>query len=270
MNTSGEAADQVVRMVLEGTEYVVKLSGKGAVQLGALVYSIARQQKKTKGAERLTNMLRNGKALKVYTFDAKDLTKFKEVANQYGVLYTILKEKERSDGVFDVLVRAEDDSKIARIVERFKLVRVDSASIRADVVREKAEREQAETEKTADGDKPAEPEQETPEKSYEDRVLDELEKKPTNGEKAEPENPTAARTEVSPERTDGVPSEPKSEAEPSAPSHRENGEPEFRPSVKKKIRQMEERKRTARAEQKTAKIPVPDATKTVPVKPKER
>ena len=118
MNTSGEAADQVVRMVLEGTEYVVRLSGKGAVQLGALVYSIARQQKKTKGAERLTNMLRNGKALKVYTFDAKDLTKFKEVANRYGVLYTILKEKERSDGVFDVLVRAEDDSKIARIVER--------------------------------------------------------------------------------------------------------------------------------------------------------
>ena len=270
MNTSGEAADQVVRMVLEGTEYVVRLSGKGAVQLGALVYSIARQQKKTKGAERLTNMLRNGKALKVYTFDAKDLIKFKEVANQYGVLYTILKEKERSDGVFDVLVRAEDDSKIARIVERFKLVRVDSASIRADVVREKAEREQAETEKTADGDKPAEPEQETPEKSYEDRVLDELEKKPTNGEKAEPENPTAARTEASPERTDGVPSEPKSEAEPSAPLHRENGEPEFRPSVKKKIRQMEERKRTARTEQKTAEIPVPDATKAVPVKPKER
>ena len=261
MNTSGEAADQVVRMVLEGTEYAVRLSGKGAVQLGALVYSIARQQKKTKGAERLTNMLRNGKALKVYTFDAKDLTKFKEVANQYGVLYTILKEKERSDGVFDVLVRAEDDSKIARIVERFKLVRVDSASIRADVVREKAEREQAETEKTADGDTPAEPEQETPEKSYEDRVLDELEKKPTNGEKAEPENPTAARTEVSPERTDGV---------PSVPSHRENGEPEFRPSVKKKIRQMEERKRTARTEQKTAEIPVPDATKAVPVKPKER
>ena len=120
------------------------------------------------------------------------------------------------------------------------------------------------------GDKPAEPEQETPEKSYEDRVLDELEKKPTNGEKAEPENHTAARTEVSPERMDGVPSEPKSEAEPSAPSHRENGEPEFRPSVKKKIRQMEERKRTARTEQKTAEIPVPDATKTVPVKPKER
>lgn len=48
MNTSGEAADQVVRMVLEGTEYVVRLSGKGAVQLGALVYSIARQQKKNK------------------------------------------------------------------------------------------------------------------------------------------------------------------------------------------------------------------------------
>lgn len=165
MNTSGEAADQVVRMVLEGTEYVVRLSGKGAVQLGALVYSIARQQKKTKGAERLTNMLRNGKALKVYTFDAKDLTKFKEVANQYGVLYTILKEKERSDGVFDVLVRAEDDSKITRIVERFKLVRVDSASIRADVVKRKPSANRRKREKRQTGTNLPNPNRKHPKKA---------------------------------------------------------------------------------------------------------
>ena len=30
MNTSGEAADQVMRMMLEGTEVLIKLSGKGA------------------------------------------------------------------------------------------------------------------------------------------------------------------------------------------------------------------------------------------------
>lgn len=32
MNTSGEAADQVMRMMLNGTEVLLKLSGAGAKQ----------------------------------------------------------------------------------------------------------------------------------------------------------------------------------------------------------------------------------------------
>ena len=53
MNTSGEAADQVVRMMLNGAEELVKLSGSGAKNAAILLYSIARQQKKTKGHARL-------------------------------------------------------------------------------------------------------------------------------------------------------------------------------------------------------------------------
>ena len=45
MNTSGEAADQVMRMMLEGTEVLIKLSGKGAERAFALAYTTFRQQK---------------------------------------------------------------------------------------------------------------------------------------------------------------------------------------------------------------------------------
>ena len=95
MNTSGEAADQVMKMMLNGTEVLIKLTGTGAKNAAVLLYSIAREQKKTKGSARLESMLRSGKPLKVYTFKADDLPKFKEVAKQYGILYTILKERTR-------------------------------------------------------------------------------------------------------------------------------------------------------------------------------
>ena len=91
MSSNGEAAEQVTRIILDGTEVLLKLTGKGAERAAALVYTTLRQQEKTKGAARLSSMLRSGKPLKVYTFEEKDLPKFKEVAKQYGVLYSILK-----------------------------------------------------------------------------------------------------------------------------------------------------------------------------------
>ena len=94
MNTSGEAAEQVMRMSLEGAEILIKLTGSGAKNAAVLLYSIYKEQNKTRGKERLTNMLRSGKPLKVYTFKRDNLEKFKEVAKEYGILYTVLKEKE--------------------------------------------------------------------------------------------------------------------------------------------------------------------------------
>ena len=113
MSANGEAAEQVTRIILEGTEVLLKLSGRGAERAAVLVYAALRQQEKTKGAARLSSMLRSGKPLKVYTFEEKDLSKFKEVAKQYGVLYSILKEKDKTGGVFDVLVRADDERCVA-------------------------------------------------------------------------------------------------------------------------------------------------------------
>lgn len=63
MNTSGEAADQVMRMMLNGAEVLVKLSGSGAKNAAVLLYSIAREQKKTKGAARLEKYAPKRKAL---------------------------------------------------------------------------------------------------------------------------------------------------------------------------------------------------------------
>ena len=49
MSYSGEAADQVVRLSLNGVEVAAKLSGSAAKQLAIMIYAILKDQKKTKG-----------------------------------------------------------------------------------------------------------------------------------------------------------------------------------------------------------------------------
>jgi hypothetical protein len=124
MNTSGEAADQVVRMTLNGVEVAAKLSGAAAKQVAVMLYAILKDQKRTKGKMRLSNMLRSGKEMKVFAVKDTDLQKFCTEAKKYGVLYCVLRDKDASDGLTDIMVRAEDASKINRIFERFKLATV--------------------------------------------------------------------------------------------------------------------------------------------------
>ena len=200
MSANGEAAEQVTRILLEGTEVLLRLSGKGAERAAVLVYTTLRQQEKTKGAARLSSMLRSGKPLKVYTFEEKDLPKFKEVAKQYGVLYTILKEKDKTGGVFDVLIRADDENKINRIIERFDLTKLDTSSLKVELEKEKRARDAAkETEgERVVSDEPDEKqviERERPEKSRSDRMADDLMSAPVQKEVRTSGNPDMARTE---------------------------------------------------------------------------
>lgn len=245
MNTSGEAADQVMKMMLNGTEVLIKLTGTGAKNAAVLLYSMARQQKKTKGSARLESMLRSGKPLKVYTFKADDLPKFKEVAKQYGILYTILKEKDKTDGVFDVMVRAEDESKIARITERFNLAQVDVATLRAEIVKEQEEK------KENDQEAQNPPEAEHPEKDASEKLADEMLAKPIQREEPTVENPTAARSDKNPKASPEVLSEHSSEpANPQSDrSMTQEGKADRKPSVKKKIedikKEREEKKKDA-------------------------
>lgn len=136
MSYSGEAADQVVRLSLNGVEVAAKLSGSAAKQLAVMLYAILKDQKKTKGKIRLTNMLRSGKELKVFAVKDGDLEKFCVEAKKYGVLYCVLKDKNATDGITDIMVRAEDAAKINRIFTRFGLATVDLAAVKTEIVKD--------------------------------------------------------------------------------------------------------------------------------------
>ena len=187
MNTAGDAAEQIVKMSLNGVEVAAKITGAGAKELAMMIYAILKDQKKTKGKTRLTNMLRSEKPLKVFAVKDSELQLFCKEAKKYGVLYCVLKDKDAGDGLTDIMVRAEDASKINRIFERFKLATVDVGEVRSEIERQR--QEQAQTKK--DGEIPTPERTQTEERT--DAFLDQLMAKPPNAPEQQNENPTDGR-----------------------------------------------------------------------------
>ena len=225
MNTSGEAADQVVRMSLEVGEAALKISGTGAKQLAVLLYAVLKEQKKTKGRARLETLVRSGKPLTVFSVKESDLKKFVQEAKRYGILYCAVRDpKGSSDGMVDIMVKEEDAPRINRIVERFKFASVtEAAQIKTEIQKsreekgksalaEKSQEEKSSAEKSQSKPQPekepagkspagqksgqSEPEIARPEKSKEDKLMDELMGEPVKKE-GKQQNPSLAKTEKS-------------------------------------------------------------------------
>ena len=217
-------------MSLEGFEVAAKITGAGAKNIAILLYSILKEEKKTKGKARLTSMLRSGKELKVFTVKSGDLKKFTQEAKKYGVLYCVLTDRKNKDpnAEVDVIARAEDASKISRIVERFNLASVDTASI------------VTEAEKSKDAkDGQSEPDIGVQEKAEKDKLLDELMGKPVQKEENAP-NPSVAKTEKSPQ-FEPTSEQPKKFAEGATMTKE-------KPSVREELRKIKESRKEQKAE----------------------
>ena len=145
MNTSGEAADQVVRMSLEVGEAALKISGTGAKHLAVMLYTVLKEKKKTKGRVRLETLVKSGRPLTVFSVKESDLKQFVQEAKQYGVLYCAVRNpKGSSDGLVDVIVKEEDAPRINRIVDRFQFASVtEAAKIKTEIERTRAEKAKA-------------------------------------------------------------------------------------------------------------------------------
>lgn len=221
MAYSDDAAEQVVKIALEGTEMAARITGAGAKQVAILLYAVLKDQKRTKGKTRLTTMLRSGKELKVFSVKDEDLKKFCEQAKKYGVLYCVLKDRDATDGITEIMVKAEDASKVNRIFTRNNLSTADLASVRSELEQSLAESEES----------PPPPVHPGKHRSKEDIFLDALLSAP-NQEQAQTENPTEARIMKSRQ------SAPSSERKKPAPA--EARDMESRPSVRQELKEIRE------------------------------
>jgi len=147
MTNSGDAAEQIVRISLDGVEYAIKIAGAGAKNLAALLLAAIRSKKskttslKITGHERLKRMLKSGRPLDVFSVREKDLRVFTQEAKKYGIVYCAIRGKRpKADGMVDVMVRKEDAPKINRVMELLEYGAVDKASIKSEIVKTKGEK----------------------------------------------------------------------------------------------------------------------------------
>lgn len=261
-------------MSLEGSEVAIKLAGAGAKQLAILLYAILREQKKTKGKTRLTNMLRSGKELKVFAVKDSDLQLFCREAKKYGVLYCVLKDRDATDGLTDIMVRAEDASKINRIFERFNLATVDMAEVRREIEQSREAQQndapetpaaepmtEQEVDELLDAMLSPAPEQEgglpvpertAPEQDRDDFLETVLGASPTR-EEGQTENPTEGRIEKS--RQSEPTSKPKERTAPGTSEAQERSRPSVRQALNDIKAELKEKAAKGKEQSKPTKGP---------------
>ena len=217
MNNGGDAAEQIVRLSLEGFEVAAKLTGSAAKNVALLLVSVLKQEQQTKGKARLTNMIRSGKELKVFSLPQKDIQKFTEQAKRYGVLYCLLRDKttRAGDAPVDIIARAEDASKIQRICDRFELGKIDKAGVVSQAEKDKADRDAVA--------------KEVPTKTRGEIIVEQAMGDPVQKEGQSHQNPTVAKTEKSP------PSERSSEISGTAIDRGTAKQADKKPSVREKL-----------------------------------
>ena len=130
MNHSTDAAEQIVRMSLEGTEVVAKITGSAAKEIAVFLFAALKSRGtklKSQGKTRMSSMEKSCQKLEIFSIKNSDLEKFVHGAKQYGIVYAVTRNTKHTpkDGLCDVFVKAEDAPKIARVVDRFKFAAID-------------------------------------------------------------------------------------------------------------------------------------------------
>ncbi|MEX1377689.1 MAG: PcfB family protein [Eubacteriales bacterium] len=125
MNHGGEASEQIVRIMLEGTEVALKLTGSATKNVAAALYAIYKDNKKTgRGRASLTAILKEGRETRVFRMETKDLRKFKKFARKYGIRYAAIKEKDSKDKLCDVIIKAEDIPRVNHVLGKMDYINI--------------------------------------------------------------------------------------------------------------------------------------------------
>lgn len=229
MNHSGDAAEQIVRLSLEGVEVAAKITGTAAKEIAVFLAAALKSKNsklKLKGKARMSSMLKSGKSLDIFSVKDSDLQTFMQGAKQYGIVYCVLRNRKNTpDGLCDIMVKVDDAPKISRVVERFKFATVDKAKIESEIVQTKAEKTKG-------------AEQSAPDKNDTEKLLDDLLGKDEG--QATPESKKAVQKEVQAQKNpDAAKTAQPRLSEPTSESRSKSARgTSSKPSVKEEIREI--------------------------------
>lgn len=236
----------------------LKLSGMAAKNFALFVYAVLKDQKKIHGKTRLVRMLKEQRPFKFFNVPTENMKEFAKEAKVHGLLYVPIRNKKKADRI-EVVVFADDASKIQRIFDNLGLDAVKAQAGEATIEKVQEQEKQAptapgktETVKTEQG------EVEFEVGGFEDDFnID-----PAQQDAAA--NFTSGREKEAGEPAEKSPSAPSSPSKSSSPGLTGHREPEQKPSVKKQlqeIRQEQAEKKAEKSKQQERQHPTPGHAK---------
>lgn len=114
----GEAADQMVRMMLSSGEVAVRLGGSALKNLLALTMALAKNNQTISGKVSMTKMLREIRDLRVFPMTPEQYKKFKKYAKKQKILFSAIKDKDGRGKFIDVVLPVTELDRANLIFER--------------------------------------------------------------------------------------------------------------------------------------------------------
>ena len=113
---SGEAADQMVRMMLSGGEVTVRLGASAIKNLAAISIALARNHKTLSGRVQMKQMLQQTRDLRLFPMTKEEYKAFRKEAGHQKLLYATIRDKRT--GQIDVVLPTTDLERANHVFDR--------------------------------------------------------------------------------------------------------------------------------------------------------
>jgi len=108
MTSSGDAAEEVVRLAISGAEVTLRLTASAAKNVLALSMALAKNHKKLCGKTSMKKMLRETRDIRVFPMSKEQFRQFEKQAKKVRLLYAAIRDTDGKDKVIDVVLPATE------------------------------------------------------------------------------------------------------------------------------------------------------------------
>jgi hypothetical protein len=116
----GEAADQLVKMMLSGGEVTIRLTGSTLKNVLALTMALMKNRRTLSGKVTMRKMLQETRDLRVITLSPEDYKKFEKLAKKQRILFSAIKNGDNTGQVIDVVLPAGELERANMVFQRIQ------------------------------------------------------------------------------------------------------------------------------------------------------
>ena len=121
-----QEAVQIIRVAYDGIEIAMKVGsgGLGAMQKANDFVKGMRDYEKSLGKTSMRKLLMKGGDLQVLQFETKDMKKVEKMAKKYGILYSVLPDVNKKDGLSEVIFHTEAVPRVNMMIQKLSFGRI--------------------------------------------------------------------------------------------------------------------------------------------------
>lgn len=121
-----QEAVQIIRVAYDGIEIAMKVGSGGinAMQKALSVLKGLLDYEKTLGKTSMRKLLMKGGDLQVLQFKTEDMKKVEKMAKKYGILYSVLPDLNRKDGLSEVIFHTEAVPRVNMMIQKLNFGKI--------------------------------------------------------------------------------------------------------------------------------------------------